>query len=308
MPELKPVELQDRDLVSSYLRRYPPEISEHTFTNLHVWRQSHPVSLLEHGGSLLLVAEGADGVVLLGPPVGPLPVRDAVEVLHRAAGGRPVLALERLPESVAGHLDGHFVVEEDRANFDYVYRQRDLAELAGRDLHAKRNLVQRCLSANTCAYERITPALLGEVADMHRRWCEERDCDCDRDLGLCAEYQAIQELLIHYEWLGVIGGTVRVNGAIQAFAIGEPLNDHTAVVHFEKAMSSVQGLYQVINQWFCRDELAAFEYVNREQDLGIPGIRKAKKSYHPHHMVKKYVVRVSGAPPRGSARGSRPLL
>jgi hypothetical protein len=77
---------------------------------------------------------------------------------------------------------------------------------------------------------------------------------------------------------------------MQAITIGERLNDSTAVVHFEKAMPGYDGLYQLINQWFCRYGLTEFEFVNREQDLGIPGLRKAKESYHPHHMVEKYVA------------------
>ena len=82
-----------------------------------------------------------------------------------------------------------------------------------------------------------------------------------------------------------------VDGKIQAFAIGERLNPTTAVVHFEKANPELRGMYQLINHWFARNELSEYPYVNREQDLGIEGLRKAKESYHPYHMVRKFSVR-----------------
>jgi len=189
-------------------------------------------------------------------------------------------------------LDGAEVAEE-RDNWDYVHARADLAELPGRKFHAKRNLVERCLAAHHCVYEPITPALLPEVAEMQQRWCEERACD--EAPGLCDEYLAIKELLANYERLGMTGGAMRVDGKVEAYCVGEGLSPGTAVVHVEKAMQHVEGLYQVVNQMFCRNALTDFQYVNREQDMGIAGIRKAKQSYLPRHMVKKYVVRLRAA-------------
>ena len=103
--------------------------------------------------------------------------------------------------------------------------------------------------------------------------------------------RALREGLDHFEDFGLICGAVRVEGRIEAFSFGEALNENTAVVHFEKAMSGFPGLYQVINHWFCRYGLVEFEFVNREQDLGVPGLRQAKQSYHPHHMVEKFTAR-----------------
>jgi hypothetical protein len=94
---------------------------------------------------------------------------------------------------------------------------------------------------------------------------------------------------------------------VEAFSIGEALNPRTAVVHFEKAMTDYQGLYQLMNMWFCEYGLAGFEYVNREQDLGVPGLRKAKESYLPDHMVEKHSAALvpgeAGEPAMAGARG-----
>jgi hypothetical protein len=103
---------------------------------------------------------------------------------------------------------------------------------------------------------------------------------------------AVKTALDNYESLGVVGGTVYVEGKLEAFTLAERLNQDTAVIHFEKANPEIEGLYQVINQWFCQKELGNFKFVNREQDLGIMGLRKAKQSYHPHHMVEKHITHV----------------
>jgi hypothetical protein len=108
--------------------------------------------------------------------------------------------------------------------------------------------------------------------------------------GLEAENAAIKAVFDKFEYLGVFGGAVYIDDKVEAFTLAEPLNDETAVVHFEKANSGIEGLYQVINQWFCQRALRGFRFVNREQDLGVSGLRKAKQSYHPHHMVEKNIV------------------
>jgi hypothetical protein len=177
-------------------------------------------------------------------------------------------------------------VAPDRDNADYVYRVKELAELAGRRFHKKRNLIKQCLAAYRCEYEPMTPELLGECSSMQDRWCKERQCG--HDPGLCKEYVAINEMFRLFEELQLMGGAIRVDGEIQAYAVGEELRQGTAVCHFEKAMPGFRGLGQLINQWFARYTLKGFEFENREQDLGIPGLRQAKESYYPHHMVEKF--------------------
>ena len=166
--------------------------------------------------------------------------------------------------------------------------------------------MEQCLATHECICEAISPDNLQEVADMQERWCAERNCK--QDPHLCDEYRAIREVLDNFWALSAFGAAIRADGTIQAYTIGEALNPSTAVIHFEKAMSSITGLYQFVNQAFCRNYLKRFEYVNREQDLGIPGLRKAKMSYHPDRMVEKYTVRFAaetGLPSAAPSRGDR---
>jgi hypothetical protein len=111
-------------------------------------------------------------------------------------------------------------------------------------------------------------------------------------MNLMDEWQAVREALAHFSELDIQGGVVLIRDKVEAFALGELLNDRTAVVHVEKANPEVRGLYAVINQQFCEKEWKDVPYVNREQDLGEPGLRQAKQSYHPDHLVEKYRIRL----------------
>jgi len=292
MATIRLLELGDRPLVAQYLRHFPPKISELTFTNLFVWRSSRPIWLAEVEDSLVFFAnshgDNPAAKVILGPPLGeasPLAVAQAL--------GVELEGFVRIPEDTAKSLhDAGLDVTPDRDNSDYVYRVADLAGLKGRRYHKKRNLIKQCLSAHSCAYEPITPQLASECLDMQDRWCQARECGKNPDL--CNEYVAIREAFIHYQNLYLLGGSIRIDGKLQAYALGEALNPDTAVWHFEKAMPGIPGLGQLINQWFAKHALSGFELVNREQDLGIPGLRQAKESYHPHHMVNKFSASLKG--------------
>jgi hypothetical protein len=108
--------------------------------------------------------------------------------------------------------------------------------------------------------------------------------------GLLNESIAIKEAFTHFDELGLKGGAILVNEKLEAFTLGEPLNRDTVVIHIEKANSAYEGLYSLINQAFLENEWSEYTYVNREQDLGEEGLRKAKESYFPHHMVNKYTL------------------
>ena len=118
-----------------------------------------------------------------------------------------------------------------------------------------------------------------------------REKHCDLHSSLRAEARAVKEVLEHLGELHITGGAILVNDRVQAFTLGEPLNRDTVVIHIEKASPDLHGAFQAINHEFLVQEGAGWEYVNREQDLGEPGLRQAKESYHPVRMVEKFVVR-----------------
>ena len=278
--------LASRPLVHGLLQRHPPAISELTFTNLFVWRHARPVWFSATEETLLFWTTekgGSEPTVLFGPPAGPLPIEEVARLA-------PLSGMVRIPAPEAERLRlAGYEVAADRDNADYVYRVRDLAGLAGRKYAKKRNHVKNCLARYRCAYEPFSPAIIAECLGMQGRWCEMRECAVN--LELAGEDAAIRETLEHFAEFGCIGGAVRVEGKIAAYAIAEPLAHDTAVWHFEKALPDIAGLGQLITHWFAQEALSGFTFANREQDLGIPGLRQAKESYYPDHLVEKFTVR-----------------
>jgi hypothetical protein len=286
MKDIRPLELTDLQAVKAHLQRHPPEISELTFTNLFVWRSARPIFLAQLKDAIVFMTntreENSEDKLIFGNPVGEAPPLAAANSL-----GSQVAGFARIPLKTAEALqEADLEVECDRDNWDYVYHVADLANLSGRRYHKKRNLIKQCLATYSCQYEPMTRGLMAECFDMQDRWCKARNCG--REPGLCNEYVAIREAFSLFEQLQLIGGVVRVDGIIQAYAIGEELRPAMAVCHFEKAMPGFHGLGQLINQWFAKYSLAEFQFINREQDMGIPGLRQAKESYYPHHMVEKF--------------------
>ena len=281
---MKPLELKDKDKISALLERHPPLISEHTFTNLFVWRHMRPVEYAEMEGAIIFTVKSADksvpGRIILGPPLGDLPIIEAARNIDEK-----VLGTIRLPVEYGENLIYAVDIQEDRDNADYVYLVDDLANLAGRRFSKKRNHIKRCLNNYSCSYEPISEKNIAQCKELAHRWCIQRQCH--HEPGLCGEYQALNDCLNYFQELDLLGGAVLVDGRVEAIAIGEKLAPDVAVWHFEKANPEIQGLGQLINNWFAENGLSDFKFVNRELDLGVPGLRQAKESYFPEHLVKK---------------------
>ena len=288
MQNIQPLQLDHLSFINTYLAENPPLISECTFANLFIWQKSRPVFFTELGDSLLFLvkAKGEDDrYILFGPPLGGISLAEVFAAMQGSLVGAV-----RISHDMASPLpEQNYTIEEDHDNADYVYRVAYLASLTGRRYSKKRNQIKHCLDNHRCEYEEITVGNIAECTAMQEGWCRLRNCG--HTPGLCSENRAIDELFAHYaDFKNLIGGAIRVDGRIAAYAVGEKLHPKTAVWHFEKAMPPVQGLGQLITHWFAKYSLQDFDYVNREQDLGMPGLRQAKLSYYPHHMVDKYSV------------------
>lgn len=176
---------------------------------------------------------------------------------------------------------------------DYIYLREKLATLSGKKLHGKRNHIHRFEEQNPdWSYETITEENVAECERMAMQWCMKNCMGETQNI----EYEKIDEsklvvyALRNRETFGMTGGALRVAGKIVAITLGEPLTENTFVVHFEKAFSDIQGAYPMINREFVRNELSDYVYVNREEDLGLPGLRKAKLSYRPDILLEKGVI------------------
>ena len=276
------------------LRALEPPISEFTSTNLYLFRRAHGYRVSRLANLLLIVGKGYDGKRYAFPPLGEGDVTDAslrlCDWLSSTGEELPVLAPVPAPW-VEAHFGGpgwSAVVDRDQA--DYVYRRDDLATLPGKSYHKKKNRLARFLreEAEGYDYAPLGPDHVDSCRELASGWCTLR-CSIDRP-STYLETAAADDALVHARELGLRGGVILLQGRVAAFCLGEELNAHTFVVHFEKAEAGREGLAQLINRDFCLHGLESYEFVNREQDLGDPGLRKAKESYHPAFYAEKYRV------------------
>ncbi len=293
--ELKPITIEDKPLLDRYFKDNGGINSEYTFTNMFMWQKSYNIRYAVIGGMLCIFAQHAGSAETVNFPLGNGDLKSVIETLieyFEALGQKPLIRLysqediNRLNEA----FPDRFILTEDRASFDYVYKIDDLIELSGKDYHAKKNHINRFI-ANYPDYEyiNITKDNLKLCYEMFERWCKSK---ADTVPGIDEQNEAVRRLFDNFDVLDVKGGGILVDGQMVAFSIGEVLNEDksTVVIHLEHADTDFQGSFPLINQQFLIHQWSDFEYVNREEDMGLPGLRRAKKSYRPHLMVKKCIA------------------
>lgn len=286
-PEAREIRLEDKPAFDAQFDANPPELSTYTFTNIFAWRGACETTVSRVGDRILVFRREGDDVTCL-EPIGRGAVAPIIEEVLNSS--TQVSSFERISGAVAAEVrDSVVVVEPDRDNSDYLYSADDLINLAGRKYDGKRNMIGRAKASIQYEYVKLDARTAMECEEFAEYWCEDRQCETVD--GLRRERCAIYQMLSNFEALGIVGGAIRANGAIVAFSLGEALNPETLVIHIEKADSRMEGLYQLINNEFCKAEAAGYRYVNREQDLGIPGLRKAKESYHPLRMIEAFRIR-----------------
>jgi hypothetical protein len=289
--QFKDLSLEEKLLFDTLFDLFPPVISEFTFTNLFIWRHAYQLKISRLKNFLCLLSDQGENSFFF-PAIGEGDMVECYRVLLqylKEKGALPKIA--RVPEAVVAKTDWKaegFVAELDRAQSDYIYLTEDLIKLEGRKYHRKRNHIKQFKEKYTYQYIPLTSEWISECLRLETEWCDLRHCEVIP--GLLNESIAIKEAFTHFEELGLKGGAILINEKVEAFTLGEPLNRDTVVIHIEKANSAYEGLYSLINQAFLENQWSEYTYVNREQDLGEEGLRKAKESYFPHHMVNKYTI------------------
>lgn len=294
--DFKPIELSDRDAIHEMLWAYQPEISKLCFANLFNWRHHYRVQWCVNDGILYLIAQTKDSEYYGFEPVSAESRVDAVRNLLDWLGDEKQSAnprIERADRRLVDELStvDEFNVEPQLEHHDYVYLREDLVKLSGRRYHTKKNHLNAFLKNYQFEYQPLTPQHIPACKEMAGAWCTLRRCE--EDMSLSEEYEAVNSALDNYTDLKLSGGVILIRGKVEAFSIGEKLNSDTAVVHIEKANPEIRGLYTAINQQCCKYAWGEVTYINREQDLGEEGIRKAKLSYHPHHMAENFIIRLA---------------
>ena len=265
---------------------------EYTFANNFIWRKVYQVEVTEIC-ECLVIRFVENKKYCYSYPVGAGDKKAAIErLLFICEQEKYPLVMSPLSEIDRQQLmkwfPGKFLIEADRDDFDYIYAREKLTSLAGKKLHGKRNHIARFKDGGDWSYEPMTDENLEECRTMTYSWIKMRSDKWNEEME--EEIMVLHEAFDHMKELGLVGGVLRREGAIVAFSMGEPLNSDTFVVHFEKAYPDMQGAYPMINQQFAINACEGYDYVNREEDTGDPGLRKAKLSYYPEILLKKYVA------------------
>ncbi|NVM54890.1 MAG: DUF2156 domain-containing protein [Candidatus Helarchaeota archaeon] len=303
LTKAKPIEITDKAIFDDYFRRFPPEISEFTFTNLFIWRNYYNFSFMEWKDHLLIfsrnyfkkrkipISKNSDTLFFL-PPVGAQPAQLILDL----AASLKTIEIHRVPEHIIeklSTLENHQSLNiewmDDRNDWDYAYEKEKLTSLAGRKLYRKRRWLKRFLEKYPdYEFHLFSEEWLETCKLLQIEWCDLNECRASDDL--MEEQKAITDAFDYYSDLRYRGGLLLVDGKCVAYTLGELLNADTVVIHIEKALIDYEGSYQVINNFFAKHCCEEVNYINREQDLGDPGLRQAKQSYVPHHMVKKSIL------------------
>ncbi len=293
-PVFKRPELEDRDLITAYFSKAPSRSCERTFVNVYLWSRHYKVTYAVIEDALVFRNEG-DLLAFSYPAGEEKNIKNALEFLMEYCREKacPFILYNVTPEMFAqldGWYPGRFTVEYNRDVADYVYESEKLASLAGKKLHGKRNHINKFKALYPdWTYEALSDDNVEDCFQMALKWRNQNGCEDDPDKN--AEMCVTLNSLRLYKELGLRGGVLKIGGKIVAFTLGEPLCEDTFVVHIEKAFPDVEGAYPMINQQFVQHECTDYKYVNREEDTGAEGLRKAKLSYRPVFLEEKGIVK-----------------
>lgn len=284
-PQSRPLVLDDKERFDLLFRQLQPRISELTFAGLYLFRHAHAYRLTQVNDALVILGRSYGAVPFFFPPLnGNIPA--ALDRLF--ADQLPLYGADEL--FVARYLTGRScAVLADRDNADYLYRRADLAALAGKRYHKKKNRLNVFITHNQYAVLPYGREYRDGCRALLAAWREERMREGE-NLSREREAQATAEALEFADILGLSGLVVLVGGTVKGFVLGERLNQETSVCHFEKADPQLEGLSQFLDREFNRLLFTDCTYVNREQDLGDEGLRLAKSTYHPIELITKYRV------------------
>jgi len=289
----KGIELSDKPVVDACLKNLEYHITESSFVDLFIWKDKY-ICQIATEDEFLFVRFRMEDEWLYVPPMGTGDFSAAIQKLDRhCEDSGEVLEMcyltESMAEAVEAEFPGRFEIIPDRDAADYLYLAEKMITLAGKKLHSKRNFVNRFKAAceGRWSFETFNCDHLAEIRAYEKRW--KRD-NRTSEGDLEAENVAINLLLDNMAELGSVGGILRLDGEIIGFSIGTPISKDTMGIQIEKADWEIPGAYQVLANEFAKQFCGGCTYINREDDMGLEGLRQAKLSYYPEQIIMKYVA------------------
>lgn len=296
MIPFKAIELRDKAWIDAAVQAEDSRSADFNFANMYMWDCSYRQLVADLGGRMVAKPKYMP-FPFFAFPIGAGDLKAAIEQLraYAEAHGFPFCVqgvTKENREVLEALYPGQMQFVADRDHFDYIYLAEKLATLSGKKLHAKRNHINRFLEANPdWRFVPMTSALLPACREMLDSWTKSYAESGAATDGLDAEYTAIVRAFTHFDALGLEGGLLYASEELIAFTVGEKISSDTFNIHFEKARADIQGAYPMINREFVRHVLSRHPeivYINREDDMGLENLRKAKLSYDPAFLVEKY--------------------
>lgn len=298
--EFKDIDIDSKEKLQPYFDMVDYEACEYCFATLYMWQHLYNTGYYIGDGFAVIVGEYEGDTFSILPLASKEKLPEVIDfVLNYFAKADKTIYFRGITKEIVEDLQKYypnkFEYIEERDLFDYIYDAESMRTLAGRKNQKKRNHINYFLKE----YEgRFEYKLLDEddfdaCLELVKKWADNKQENDEYDEGMDDEFVGIKKIFSNYDILksNVKIGGIYIDGKLEAFTIGELLNPNMALIHIEKANPDIRGLYPFINQQFLVNEFSEVEFVNREEDLGIPGLRKAKLSYHPIRFVEKYTVK-----------------
>jgi len=293
--QFHPLSLSDKERLTGCFDRSGNNSCENSFNCAYIWKDVNAAQVA-YSVDYAVVASFKKGypATYLFPVGGGDPQTLIPDLAKYAKSKGDLLVFHALLEWQKQWLEENFPNKFEfmplENSSDYVYDAEKLISLSGKKLHGKRNHINRFLQENpSYAFEGINADNMPEIKEMNRQWCIINGCGEDRSFS--SESCAVKTALSHFFELSLDGALLRVAGKVCAFTIGGRLNADTYNVNIEKAFAFVEGAYPMINREFAAKYASSYKYINREDDAGNPGLRKAKQSYRPAFMINKYAAK-----------------
>jgi len=280
------LDIEDKSIIRSYLEAFQIQASELSFTNLYVWRNKYNFHYIVLNNYLWII-NVKDNFYYLSQPIGDYDKKEelltSINMMKNFLGDRPFV-MKKVEERFVEILmksELSCLFKEVRNDFDYIYDFKGLKNLSGKTYRKKKNHINQFLKKYDWHYADLDVDGFSDIKVICDQWFEDVN----------DEKKAIDDLLLNYEALDVSGGILYIENRPVAFIIGEELNQDTLVIHFEKGNNNYHGVYPMVFHEYI-NSIDNYRYINREQDLGIAGLRKSKLSYHPVKFIKKYNITI----------------
>lgn len=289
------ISLSDRERVLRYTLTSTRRNCDLSFSNLYSWRFLYQTQLAEKDG-FLLIKFRVDGHVCYMMPVGDGNLRAVLHDLKEDADAegetfRMMGVCSHMRADLEEAAPDCFRFTADRDYYDYIYLRTDLATLKGKRYQPKRNHINKFLRTYPdYQYLPLDTTLVPECLELADRWCRLNETTEEERRELEDEHRSLTDALNHFDELGLLGGVLHVGGRIVAFTFGAPINANTFDVCVEKADVDIESSYTMINYEFANHIPEQYFFINREEDLGLEGLRKAKLSYYPEVLLEKWIA------------------